>query len=222
VIYFEVINFAQMQHYKDRNPPWIKLYNEILDDYKFSCLQDASKLHHILICLLASRNNNKIPYDAKWIAKRINASEPVNLKALEDAGLIRRINDLEDASDMLADCEQSAMPETETETETETEKKTHCSADAERRENAIEILNFLNRKTGKNFRAVKANLDLITARLKEDYVVVDFHMVIAMKIREWANDPEKRIWLRPKTLFNKTNFAQYQGELVEPEENQNG
>ena len=85
---FSVLNFDRFQHYKDRNPPWIKLYNELLDDYHFSCLQDASKLHLILIWLLASRTDNKLPYDSTWISRRINASEHVNLQALAQAGFI--------------------------------------------------------------------------------------------------------------------------------------
>ena len=59
--YFRVKNFERFQHYKDRSPPWIKLYNDLLDDYAFTCLQDASKLHQILIWLVASRTGNKLP-----------------------------------------------------------------------------------------------------------------------------------------------------------------
>src|SRR5690606_19747530 len=33
--YLTVKNFERFQHYKDRNPPWIKLYNDLLDDYEF-------------------------------------------------------------------------------------------------------------------------------------------------------------------------------------------
>ena len=40
------------QHYKDRSAPWIKLYNELLDDYRFAVLPDASKWH--LVAYLAA------------------------------------------------------------------------------------------------------------------------------------------------------------------------
>ncbi len=63
---FSVKNFERFQHYKDRSPPWIKLYNELLDDYSFACLDDAAKFHLIAIWLLASRTDNRIPYDATW------------------------------------------------------------------------------------------------------------------------------------------------------------
>jgi hypothetical protein len=116
--YFGVKNLEKFQHYKDRNPPWIKLYNELLDDYEFACLQDASKLHLILIWLLASRSDNRIPFNEKWVAAKINASEPVDLDALVSSGFLFVYDS---ASNVLAPCKQSARPETETETETETE-----------------------------------------------------------------------------------------------------
>ena len=85
---FSVRNFERFQHYKDRSPPWIKLYNELLDDYGFGLLPDASKLHLVAIWLLASRSNNRIPHDPAWIAKRISATERVDLELLRTSGFI--------------------------------------------------------------------------------------------------------------------------------------
>ena len=53
--YLRVNNWKKFQHYKDRNPPWIKLHRDLLRDYDFICLQDASKMQLILIWLLASQ-----------------------------------------------------------------------------------------------------------------------------------------------------------------------
>lgn len=116
---FSVKNFEKFQHYKDRAPPWIKLYNELLDDYDFACLQDASKMHLIAIWLLASRSENKIPYDPKWIAKRINATNAVDLEALVQAGFIVVNQELQNveqvASNALAECLSRDRGEEETE-----------------------------------------------------------------------------------------------------------
>jgi len=108
VEYFEVKNFDSFQHYKDRTPPWIKLYNSILEDYEFACLQDASKLQLVLIWLLASRTNNKIPYDERWIQKKLQLDSEIDLDTLERAGFINKING---DSSALADCLQNARPE---------------------------------------------------------------------------------------------------------------
>lgn len=120
---FYVKNFEKFQHYKDRNPPWIKLYNEVLEDYTFGSLPDASKAHLLAIWLLASRTGNKLPFDADWIAKRINATEAVNLTLLAEAGFIVIDQPLQQpehvASKVLQTVEADARPETETEGETE-------------------------------------------------------------------------------------------------------
>jgi uncharacterized phage protein (TIGR02220 family) len=83
---------------------------------------------------------------------------------------------------------------------------------------AGEILNFLNLKTKRQYRAVDANLDLIISRLESGVAAQDFKCVIAKKTREWLTDPKMETYLRPKTLFNKTNFEQYLGELLTDEQ----
>lgn len=116
--YLRVKDWDRLQHYNKRTPPWIRLYRDLLNDYEFTCLQDASKLQLILIWLLASQMDNKIPADPEFIKRRINISGKLNLKELIDKGF------LIDASNALASCKQNATPETETdnsETETETE-----------------------------------------------------------------------------------------------------
>ncbi len=118
-----VKNFERFQHYKDRCPKWIKLYNELLDDYAFGCLPDASKMHLIAIWLLASRSNNLVPNDPKWIAGRINASEPVDLQPLFEAGFIV-------ASEPLADCSVIDILEGEGEGEREGESVSSPTGDA--------------------------------------------------------------------------------------------
>jgi len=75
------------------------------------------------------------------------------------------------------------------------------------------IITFLNEKTGKNYQPVKANLDLIQARLKEGFSVKQLKQVVAKKVREWKCNEKMAEYLRPKTLFNRTNFANYAGEL---------
>lgn len=86
---------------------------------------------------------------------------------------------------------------------------------------AENILDFLNQKTQKSFRAYNgttptASLKLILARFKEGYTDSDLRGVVAMKVRKWQNDPNMVEYLRPATLFGKEKFEQYVGEQ-EPE-----
>lgn len=111
--YLRIRNWAKYQHYKKRNPAWVKLYSSLLDDYEFGCLQDASKLLAILLILLAARTNNRIPNDPTWIQKKLHLEAAPDLDALISCRFI----ELESASTLLAPCKQPAMPETERETE---------------------------------------------------------------------------------------------------------
>lgn len=78
---------------------------------------------------------------------------------------------------------------------------------------AIFLLNFLNGKTGRHYEPVPANLDPIVARLREGSTADDVQAVIEKKCREWLTDERMAEYLRPKTLFNRTNFANYKGEI---------
>lgn len=108
--YFRVRNWDRFQHYRKRNPPWIKLYTELLDDYEFACLSDASKLLAFCIFMLAARSSNKIPLDPDWIRNRAALKSMPDLEPLFNHGFIVRC---QDASETLAQRKQDAMPETE-------------------------------------------------------------------------------------------------------------
>ena len=89
--YLKIKNWEKYQHYKDRNPPWIKLYHSLLDDYLYGCLQDDSKLLLLSLWLLASRTDNRIPNDPEWIKRKAMLENSVDLKPLISAGFIEMI-----------------------------------------------------------------------------------------------------------------------------------
>ena len=112
--YISIKNWEKYQHYHDRNPPWIKLYHSLLDDYEYCCLQDASKLLLISLFLLASRTDNKIPADPDWIKSKAAIKGKLDFKPLVTIGFIKVNGDgKQDASKMLASDKQNGVPETE-------------------------------------------------------------------------------------------------------------
>jgi hypothetical protein len=115
--YFRVVGLEKRQHYRDRNPPWIKSHTERLEDVDFAALPDNAKAHVLLIELLAARMGNRVPLDERFVRARINARSRVNLPLLLDQGLIEIV-----ASEPLADCSQPARPEREQRRE-ETEER---------------------------------------------------------------------------------------------------
>jgi hypothetical protein len=94
--YLAISNWDKYQHYKDRNPPWIKLSTDTFQDYNFGCLQDASKLLAICLWTLAARNKDgKIPNDLEWIKKQGNLSasiKPCHLQELIGEGFLISTN----------------------------------------------------------------------------------------------------------------------------------
>lgn len=76
------------------------------------------------------------------------------------------------------------------------------------------VIDHLNARAGANFRTVESNARLIRARLAEGATVDQVKAVIESKVREWSGDRKWAKYLRPKTLFNATNFEQYLGELT--------
>ena len=85
---------------------------------------------------------------------------------------------------------------------------------------AIEVLEFLNATTGRNYRATDStdkpttSLQHIISRLKTGATVQDCKTLIARKHRDWAGNDKMWPYLRPATLFNATKFEQYLGECV--------
>lgn len=85
---------------------------------------------------------------------------------------------------------------------------------------AVGLLAFLNDKTGAKYEPVKANVDLVVARLNEGFTEKAIRQVIANRCLAWQGDPKMDEYLRPKTLFGARNFASYAGQIgktpVEP------
>lgn len=75
------------------------------------------------------------------------------------------------------------------------------------------IIEHLNMKTGRSFRAVPSNINPITARLNEGHTEADIRSVIDMKVREWLGNPKMEAYLRPGTLFNASKFNDYVGQI---------
>ena len=74
---------------------------------------------------------------------------------------------------------------------------------------SIEIVLYLNEKSGKNFRySSRKTKDLIQARLNEGFSIDDFKTVIDKKCAEWKGDSKMDQYLRPETLFG-TKFESY-------------
>jgi len=107
--YLSVKNLARYQHYRHRNPPWIKLYRESWTDYTLRRLTPAERLLFIGLSSLGMELGNKIPYDAHYLTSRLGfLVTTAMLVHLILSNLILSNLEEHEGSDALATCKQDA------------------------------------------------------------------------------------------------------------------
>jgi hypothetical protein len=99
---YRVRNWLNFQHYRDRNPPWIKLHFALLSSRDWVQLDDASRVLAIACMLIASRNDGVVPDDSEYLKRVAYLNSVPDFKPLIDCGF------LECASKMLASASTSA------------------------------------------------------------------------------------------------------------------
>lgn len=124
--------WSDFQHYKDRNPAWIKLHKRLLDNFDFHCLPVASRALAPMLWLLASESNEgSIDYASNKLSFRLRMAIDdfeEALKPLISAGFV----ELEqDDSSPLADRKRESIPEKEEERQGKTELEKEYSGDFE-------------------------------------------------------------------------------------------
>lgn len=99
-----VRNWHEFQHYKDRNPPWIKLHFALLASEDWVTLADASKLLAVVCMLIASRNNGMVPNNPAYLKRVAYLDKAPNLKPLIECGFLEKVQaDASESKQMLAD-----------------------------------------------------------------------------------------------------------------------
>jgi len=122
----KIRKWTEFQHFKDRNPPWIKLHKNILDQRDISVISDRSFRVLVGLWLLASEDTQKqgILPEIDDIAFRLRIDKSELLKSLQE---LKHFIDDYDITMISSGYQGDNKPisltrsqETETETETET------------------------------------------------------------------------------------------------------
>lgn len=79
-----VRNWEDFQHYKDRQPIWIKLHVRLLDDLEMRKLSVTTRLLWPHILLVAARYNNTLEDDPKWLANVLEVDVKTARTALDE------------------------------------------------------------------------------------------------------------------------------------------
>ena len=115
----KVKNWEKFQHFKDRRPPWVKLYRDILDDIEWHELSGDDAKILVMIWLIASEDFGNLP-DAKTLAFRLRMTVKQLDTALSRLGhwlVTERYQPDIKLSQINSVAEVSDHQETETETE---------------------------------------------------------------------------------------------------------
>ena len=112
-------NWKKFQHFKDRKPPWVKLYRDLLDDLEWHELDPKAAKTLVMLWLIASEDDGHIP-STKQLAFRLRMSEKDTEVCISKLSHWLEHDDIK----VISDRYQDDAPETETETETELEKET--------------------------------------------------------------------------------------------------
>ncbi len=113
----KIKNWSKFQHFKDRRPPWIKLYRDLLDDMQWHQLDPLASKVLVTLWLLASEDQEGCLPDTKTLAWRMRMTEKQILDCISKLSHWLEHDD----SSVISERYQDDLPETETETETEIE-----------------------------------------------------------------------------------------------------
>ena len=120
-------NWKKFQHFKDRTPPWVKLYRDILDDPDWHELDGDCAKTMVMLWLIASEDehhNGTLP-DTRKLAFRLRISEnKLNQQLTKLSNWLEQDDITVISGRYQVDAPERAPEETETETETETERET--------------------------------------------------------------------------------------------------
>ncbi len=131
--FIRIKNWETYQHYKDRNPPWIKLHRELITSETWVSLNDAGRVLAISIMLLAAASGNRIKDDLNYIKRVAYLHDVPNLSPLFKIGFIERIDEIEKVDSTSEQLHTNARPEGETEESREEEKEESLKKDSSSR-----------------------------------------------------------------------------------------
>lgn len=105
---YRIRNWERFQHYRDRNPPWIKLHVEILSSEDWVSLDDAGKLLAIACMVIAAKHDGNVPNNPHYVKRVAYLDTLPDFAPLISCGFL--VEALANGTHVLAD----ARPEKET------------------------------------------------------------------------------------------------------------
>jgi hypothetical protein len=139
--FLAVKDFDKHQHYRDRRPPWIKLYAALLTDAAFLMLPEAAQAQLVKLWVLASQFGNPLPNQPRLLAGKIGTTKRFYLPELIASGFL--IPCEQDASSPLAESSESASAPVRVAREVEDRGQRTESSSSSLTDSAVKLISML-------------------------------------------------------------------------------
>lgn len=143
--FISLTGWSEFQHYKDRDPPWIKLYRDILTTESWVLGTDTSRLVQVASMLLAVRYKNRIPLNWSLLKKVASLDcsekqflEAVNHLAAHNFLTIEKDQEVTSASEGLAQPARTVLATCTSETE-QRQSREEQSREEQSRDRHVEL-----------------------------------------------------------------------------------
>ena len=187
-----------------KSTSWFRMQNNFCTDPDFFNLTNDEKMVWVyLLCFASQKRTDTLALSAS-AQQMILTLLKVKMPVLESA--VKKLVDIQavtvDVTRTLRECNVNVTTQKgQTDRQTEITDTTDVKTDAYR-DLRVQIIDYLNNKTGKNFKPhSKKSSPHINARLDEGYKLDNFFKVVDVKTKSWLGDAMKDEWLRPWTLF---------------------
>jgi len=181
----KIKDWHEFQHFKDRTPPWIKLYRDILNDPEWHSLDGEAAKSLVMIWLIASEDkthSGTLP-DVKKLAFRLRKTEK------EVNQLLTKISHwlIQDDITVISDGYQVDTPE-KRESRVEGEKKTKKLSSTTLPENFAISERVVNWASLKGYSRLNDHLDnFVSAAKRKAYSYADWDEAFMEAVRkDWA------------------------------------
>ena len=196
----KIKNWSKFQHFKDRRPPWIKLYRDILDDIDWHQLDPLASKVLVMCWLIASENDGQLP-DTKTLAFRLRMSEKQTSECVSKLSHWLEQGDI----NVISERYQDDAPETERETKKE-KKATIVACPPDVKEQVWKDWTALRKAK----RAPVTETVIDSARKEAEKAGMTFNDFLVVWCRRGSQGLEAA-WLKPN---EKQSFAQQAADIA--------
>ena len=200
-------NWAKFQHFKDRKPPWVKLYRDLLDDLEWHELEPEAAKALVMLWLIASESDGQLP-DVKKLSFRLRLSTKETERILKCLSHWLEQDDI----NVISDCHPPdiALIPLARSQETEAERETEVETDPARKRAAV--TDFDRFWSAYPKRKSKGQAEKVWARLRPDTSTVGAILAsveAGKRHPDWIKDdgryiPHPATWLNAKGWLDET------------------